>query len=141
MENQLLLNIKANYNSLEELLNEINSDFVSENYIYRFYHGSIKVMGFKVLIKQICDLLEKISPHKCNKIRNIQFLKIINDGLNVTWDSNKNLDWMEVTNPLLGGFFHAKYFLEMAVKYGKRNDLNSDFPDFGWAALLSLYQI
>jgi hypothetical protein len=43
------------------------------------------------------------------------------------------------TRPILEAFFHARYFLEMAVKYGGRLSVAPRVMPSGWAALLSLY--
>ena len=52
-----------------------------------------------------------------------------------------NKRWAEVTRPMVEAFFHAKYFLEMSVKYGKEYE-EIVFPiDSGWAAVLELYEI
>ena len=52
-------------------------------------------------------------------------------------------NWAKHTRPILEAFFHAKYFLEMAVKYGKELDKVPDIQPSpsGWAALLELYGI
>lgn len=43
---------------------------------------------------------------------------------------------------LLEAFFHTKYFLEMAARYGEELEAapESDIPS-GWAALLCLYEL
>jgi len=42
---------------------------------------------------------------------------------------------------MLEAFFHAKYFLEMAVKYGKQLEEPPQRCPSGWASLLTLYKI
>ena len=52
-----------------------------------------------------------------------------------------NRKWKKTCRPMIEAFFHAKYFLEMAVKYGKKYDEAPNVMDSGWAALLELYNI
>jgi hypothetical protein len=42
---------------------------------------------------------------------------------------------------MLEAFFHARYFLEMAVKYGRELELPPTLLPSGWAALLYLYNL
>jgi hypothetical protein len=56
---------------------------------------------------------------------------MFSDAVNRVWD--------ETTRPLVEAFFHARFFLEMAVKYADElNEPPSTLPS-GWAALLYLY--
>ena len=43
--------------------------------------------------------------------------------------------------PILEAFFHARYMLEMAVKYGKELDRPPNCLPSGWAAFLYLYDL
>jgi len=43
------------------------------------------------------------------------------------------------TRPILEAFFHARDFLEMAVRYGRRLDAPPRVLPSGWAALLELH--
>ena len=45
------------------------------------------------------------------------------------------------TRVFLEAFFHARFFLEMAVKYGKELPASPTLLPSGWAALLCLYNI
>ncbi|MCU1230989.1 MAG: hypothetical protein JWO97_3873 [Acidobacteria bacterium] len=52
-----------------------------------------------------------------------------------------NHHWDEATRPLLEAYFHAHYFLGMAIKYGNElSELPATLPS-GWAALLCLYNL
>jgi len=53
--------------------------------------------------------------------------------VSATWDAS--------TRPLLEAFFHARYFLEMAVKYGAELDEPPTTLPSGWAGLLYLYNL
>lgn len=52
-----------------------------------------------------------------------------------------NQQWTAHTRVFLEAFFHAKYFLEMAVKYGKELQAAPTMLPSGWAALLCLYNL
>ena len=49
-----------------------------------------------------------------------------------------NARWTEVTRPMLEAFFHARFFLEMAVRYANLEKPPQLLPS-GYAALLCLY--
>jgi hypothetical protein len=42
---------------------------------------------------------------------------------------------------MLQAFFHARYFLEMACKYGKELESPPQFMPSGWAAVVYLYDL
>lgn len=52
-----------------------------------------------------------------------------------------NKHWTGNTRVFLEAFFHAKFFLEMAVKYGKELRAAPTTLPSGWAALLCLYNL
>ena len=52
-----------------------------------------------------------------------------------------NEHWPDVTRPILEAFFHSKYFLEMAVKFGRSLEHPPRLMPSGWAALLYLYNL
>ena len=68
-------------------------------------------------------------------------MKIYNDGTGKEWKPEHNREWQKVCRPMLEAFFHAKYFLEMAIKYGKEMEKAPECLPSGWAALLHLYNI
>ena len=49
-----------------------------------------------------------------------------------------NQEWLEHTRPMCEAFFHAKYFLDMAVKYGESLEKAPDMLPSGWASVLYL---
>ena len=55
------------------------------------------------------------------------------------FDREHNREWTKHTRPMLEAFFHARFFLEMAVKYGKSLESPPSLMPSGWAALLCLY--
>ena len=52
-----------------------------------------------------------------------------------------NKDWTTHTRPFVEAFFHAKFFLEMAVKYGNEMKEAPEMLPSGWAALLYFYNM
>lgn len=134
----LLDNIKMNMPKLEELLEKCNKEHTYEDGVYRFYHGSFKVEYIQRLTSEIVSTLKNLSSD--NNL-NRDFLEIISEGTEKTFNFSWNLEWLKHTRPLLEAFFHAKFFLEMAVKYGKELDKPPNLLPSGWAALLYLYNL
>lgn len=89
------------------------------------------------LHKATADELQKLAPgyQFCST-----FQDLIRRGAgNKQFKNFHNKNWDKHTRIFLEAFFHAKYFLEMAVKYGKElKNAPSNMPS-GWAALLSLF--
>ena len=136
---QLLRNIKYSYPQLRKVLKEINSHWCYEDCVYRFYHGSFKVYRLQYETRKIAEALKKLVPGGYIFCSTFQDL-MKKGGANVQWRLSHNRNWDKHTRIFLEAFFHAKYFLEMAVKYGKVLDKAPDIMPSGWAALLSLYQ-
>jgi hypothetical protein len=67
----------------------------------------------------IVDALRELLPDAALDPR---FLRIIESGTGKTFTYDMNAAWDAATRPLLEAFFHAEYFLAMAVKYGRRTD-------------------
>jgi hypothetical protein len=139
-ENQLLTNIKANLSALETLLEEISSHWVYEDSIYRFYYQSFKVFGLQHITMRIVDALRDLAPDGpllCN-----EFEEIIKEGAGgKEFEQEHNEKWTHHTRPFVEAFFHAKFFLEMVVKYGKEMKEPPEMLPSGWAALLCLYNL
>lgn len=138
LANILLKNIKKNIALLEELLQESFDHWNYEDKVYRYYHGSFKVYYIQDLTLKIVKILKKISPHK--KSLNQDFNDILKEGTFQMWNIQHNQEWNK-RRPILEAFFHARFFLEMAVKYGKELNEAPEILPSGWAALLYLYNI
>jgi hypothetical protein len=139
-QNILLSNIKENLSLLEERLEDVN--IYSEDLIYRYYHDSFKVYSIQSLTQNIYSTLEKISPHDDKRLFNKKFLQIISEGATgMSWELEHNQEWDKICRPFIEAFFHSKYFLELAIKYGQKYDSLPSMIDSGWAALLELYEI
>lgn len=65
---------------------------------------------------------------------------IVEQGTGNVFEREHNARWTEVTRSIVEAFLPAKYFLEMAVRYGEALDAppSRNIPT-GWAALLYRY--
>lgn len=135
-----------------------------EDPIYRFYHHSFKVLRLQEDTIKIVEMLKSLLPgQELNKM----FMRIIEDGTAISsvklpYDiitffgdrvrelksddkgmpiEELNMNWEKYTRPILEAFFHAKFMLEMAVKYGKTMEYPPNCLPSGWAALLYLYNL
>ena len=137
---ELLANIQAKIPELAKLLDEINSHWVYEDGIYRFYHQSFKVYDIQDCTKRIVKALKSIAPSGATT--NPFFEEIFQTGASgKRFEDSHNKAWTAHTRPFLEAFFHAKFFLEMAVKYGKELQEAPSMLPSGWAALLYFYNI
>jgi hypothetical protein len=87
-------------------------------------------------------LLEKCSSH-CYPVEKLNeyFMQIVAEGTGKTFSPEDNQIWLETTRPIVEAFFHARHFLEMAVKYGRQLGYPPRVMPSGWAALLYLYNL
>jgi len=139
IDNALLANIKAHLPDLEKLLKEVNSHWGYEDPIYRFYYHSFKVYNLQRSTQQIVKLLKSLAPGGKTFCR--EFEEIYQAGASgKQFEMEHNEDWTAHTRVFAEAFFHAKYFLEMAVKYGNALEEAPTTLPSGWAALLCLYK-
>lgn len=134
----LLANIKSEQASLEALLADVSGDNY-EDWVYRFYHQSFKVFWMQSDTQRMVDKLKALAPG--GRPMNAWFVTIVADGTGKTFALDDNQRWLEVTRPIVEAFFHARYFLEMAVRYGPHLDRPPSLLPSGWAALLYLYDL
>ena len=132
----LLARIKEDAGALGRLLQECRDHWGYEDPIYRFYHQSFKVFALQERTGWIVAALESLRPgHPLDE----GFRRIVAEGTGRTFAPEHNRRWLETTRPIVEAFFHARYFLEMAVRYGRRLDAPPRVLPSGWAALLELY--
>ncbi len=134
---ELFEHLKAALPELEALLEECSSHWGYEDMVYRFYHGSFKVYWVQTATRKIVAALQALAPgHSLNP----WFTAMVEEGTGRAWTAGDNSRWLEVTRPMLEAFFHARFLLEMAVRYGRKLDAPpaKSLPS-GWGALLSLY--
>ena len=134
---QLLSNIKQRLPQLEPLLEQTESHWGIEDGFYRFYHQSFEVYPVQQATDEICSVLQGLSPRPMNA----WFLEIIAAGTGIKFDDSHNRDWLRHTRPILEAFFHAQYFLKMAVKYGRELQSVPNCLPSGWAAVLYLFDL
>jgi hypothetical protein len=106
--------------------------------IYRFYHQSFKVYQLQSSTLKIVEKLQALAP---DRELNSWFMQIVHEGTGKKFALEDNEKWLAMTRPILKAFFHARYFLEMAVKYGRELEYPPRVMPSGWAALLYLYKL
>jgi hypothetical protein len=136
LDAELLRGIKANLPALRDLLADL-SDRGFEDPIYRFYHHSYKVYGLQNRTEEIVAALRGLLPQ-----RDLDplFLDIVAEGTGQQFSLDHNANWPSHTRPIVEAFFHARFFLEMAVRYADLPEAPTQLPS-GWAALLCLYRL
>ena len=137
-EAKLINSIAANLDTLEQLLGLCTNHWGYEDPIYRFYHQSCKVFYLQERTQEIVAKLQALAPALP---MNEWFMEIIRQGTGKEFDLKDNENWTAVTRPILEAFFHARYFLEMACKYGKELESPPEIMPSGWAGLLYLYDL
>jgi hypothetical protein len=113
---QLLGSLRASLPRLEKLFAEASSHWGYEDPVYRFYHQSWKVFWLQKTTLDIVGELQALAP---GRPLNAWFRTIIEEGTGKAFAPEHNQRWPEVTRPIVEAFFHARYFLEMAVRYGR----------------------
>ncbi len=132
---ELLRRIKWAMPELEELLSRCGPGGY-EDAMYRFYHQSFKAYSIQDLTQEIAAKLRPLSPHGPSVPLNEWFETILAEGTGRKFSTEDNNDWPAVTRPM---FFHARYFLEMAVRHGRELDAPPLMMPSGWASVLYLY--
>ena len=135
---QLYTNLRASLPELEKLLRDCQSHWGYEDGIYRFYHHSFKVYSLQEMTSATVAALQSLAPERT---LNESFMAIVRDGTGKTFEREPNGRWLAVTRPIVEAFFHAHYFLEMAVRYGKQLQHPPRQLPSGWAAFLYLYNL
>ncbi|HEV7667436.1 MAG TPA: hypothetical protein VGS22_02850 [Thermoanaerobaculia bacterium] len=134
-EQVLLQNLQRDRTQLEKLLADASDHWGYEDPIYRFYHQSFKVFGLQRRTQAIVERLKALSP---DLPLNPWFVQIVESGTGKKFEIDANQRWTEETRPILEAFFHARFFLEMAVRYANLKSPPRSLPS-GYAALLYLF--
>lgn len=138
IEKRLLAALKDRLPALETLREEVSGHWGYEDPVYRFYHQSFKVYFVQGATEQMVRELRRLLP---GRGLNRWFEEIVASGTGKRFEIGHNDRWLEHTRPLLEAFFHARYFLEMACRYGRELDEAPRTLPSGWAALLYLYDL
>lgn len=136
-EATLLLSLRRDRAELEKLLEGCSNHWGYEDPVYRFYHQSFKVYGLQQQTRSIVQRLQALAP---DLPLNPWFVEIIEAGTGKVFQHEDNARWTEVARPILEAFFHARFFLEMAVRYAELQESPRPLPS-GYAALLELFRI
>jgi hypothetical protein len=113
-----------------------------EDRIYRYYHGSFKVFYLQEHTVEIVKALRKLHPSKSKKRKlNAKFKEIVKDGTGKVFKIEMNQTWSVTVRPIMEAYFHARYFLDMTIKYGEefKGERPPNFLPSGWASVLYLY--
>jgi hypothetical protein len=137
-ERTLLANLKNSKAELATLLEKCSDNWGYEDPIYRFYHQSFKVFfNLQPATEEIVAALRELLPEQP---LNDWFLQIVAEGTGSKFTQEMNEDWLRHTRPIVEAFFHARYMLEMAVRYADLDAPPLPLPS-GWAAFLYLFNL
>lgn len=137
LELLLLDRIKGRRAELAAMLDTMSGHRTYEDHFYRYYHGSFKVYHAQATTEQAVKLLRELLPERR---LNRSFEKIIHEGTGKQFETNHNHDWDKHTRPMLEALAHAKFMIEMAIRYSDLPKPPQPMPN-GYAALLYLYDL
>lgn len=135
----LLRKIKNRLPALRKLLAEVARQPDYEDLVYRYYHQSLKVYSIQEYTVKIVKALKDLAP--TGATFNSRIEAIIAEGTGWKFKSCHNKRWDSYTRPMLEAYFHARFFLEMAVKFGEELKKAPNYLPSGWAALLYFYNM
>lgn len=136
---KLLIDIKAKMPQLLELQKFCDSEWTGEDGVYRFYHHSFKTYSLQSYTKKIVAFFRTFHPE--GEPLNSMFEAIIKDGTGREWEHSHNQAWMANTRPIVEAYLHAKWMLDMMIKYGQMLDCAPSLLPTGWALVLYLYNM
>jgi hypothetical protein len=134
-EAALVARLRERRSALSDLLAAYSDHWRYEDCVYRFYHQSFKVYAIQQQTEAIVAALGDLAP---GRPLNEWFVQIMKAGTGQQFELEHNARWLEVTRPMLEAFFHARFFLEMAVRYSTLDGPPRPLPS-GYAALLYLF--
>jgi len=137
LEAALLANVHGQHEALKALLDASCDHWGFEDPVYRFYHQSFKVFWLQQQTDTIVRRLRSLLP---DRPLHPWFLQIVRQGTGREFTTADNNRWTLVTRPIVEAFFHARFFLEMAVRYAALDGPPRPLPS-GYVALLYLYQL
>ncbi len=137
LELELLARLRQHKAELADMLKLLNDHWTYEDHFYRYYHGSFKVYSVQDTTQRAVKLLRKLLPER---ELNLSFDQIIREGTGKRFELAHNRDWDRHTRPMLEAFAHAKFMIEMALRYADLPKPPQPMPS-GYAALLYLYDL
>jgi hypothetical protein len=108
--------------------------------VYRFWHHSFKVYWLQEHTLAIVALSEEMTPDGSPGLDK-WFKKIVRDGIGHEFAFEHNEQWLRIPRHIVEAYFHARWFLDVAIRYGEKDDDAARGLESGWAALLELYGI
>jgi len=135
---ELFTAIKANLAALEELRGETQGEWGTADAVYRFYHQSFKVYRAQDMTVRVVRALQSLLPERP---LNSWFRQIVAEGTNKQFSTAHNKYWLEATRPILEAYFHALFFLEMAIRSGRTLEAPPTFLPNSWASVLYLFDL
>jgi hypothetical protein len=137
LEAVLVASLRAQQEALTALMDASSDHWGFEDPVYRFYHQSFKVFWLQQQTGNIVRQLRGLLP---GRPLHPWFLQIVRQGTGKEFTTADNEHWTLATRPIVEAFFHARFFLEMAVRYASLDSPPRPLPS-GYAALLYLYQL
>ena len=135
-DRKLLQAIKTKLPELERL--RVAFEAFYEDGVYRFYHHSFKVYQLQDCTSRAVEIFKDTAQTSDGQLCE-WFEQIVAAGTGHTWEPDHNKNWLLHTRPIVEAFLHARYFLEMMIKYGQEMDTSPTMLPIGWAAILELY--
>lgn len=137
LEAELLASVHVQHDALKALLDASSDHWGFEDPVYRFYHQSFKAFWLQ---QQTDTIVRRLSCLLPDRPLHPWFLQIVRQGTGKEFTTADNNRWTLVTRPIVEAFFHARFFLEMAVRHAALEAPPRPLPS-GYAALLYLYQL
>jgi hypothetical protein len=132
----LLKRIKAALPQLEALYEDLDHQY--EDRFYRYYHGSFKLYALQAATLKVVAALEALCP---GRPLNEAFRRIVSEGTGLSRLEGSGGGGSSKERHILEAFFHARSFLEMTIRYGKRLDVAPSWLPSGWASVLYLFNL
>jgi hypothetical protein len=97
----------------------------------------LKVFAVQGTTTAIATRLQALVP---GRPLNAWFTTIVEEGTGHRFEVADNDRWLAVARPVVEAFFHARYFLEMAVRYSHLDEPPRPLPS-GYAALWYVFDL
>jgi hypothetical protein len=133
---ELLKRIKSALPQLEALYEDLDHQY--EDRFYRYYHGSFKLYALQTATLKVVAALEALCP---GRPLNDAFSRIVSEGTGLSRLEGSGGGGSSKERHILEAFFHARSFLEMAIRYGKSLEFAPSWLPTGWASVLYLFNL
>ena len=123
---------------LRELLAQTERSYL-HHLMSKFYRQGCALYEHQAMTEEMVSALASIAPEGHGFC--IQFQEIIRLGTGREFKLEDNNHWTERAGAIVQAFLHARYFLEMAVRYATElSDPPERLPS-GWCAMCNLFDI